>query len=133
LLASKISHHEHKDFFMPPSINSMIPNQASPPAPAPSSAPTIGSDTTKILAEGGQVFSQGLGVKPVTEPPAGTDGGPGNVASDDSPLPGQVNKTTGNTPRAPGPQTHSVWAGVIKNQPLPGFGGGAPRGKGKGR
>jgi hypothetical protein len=41
-----------------------------------------GADTTKALAEGGQIFSQGPSIDPVLKPEPKPTGGSGNLASD---------------------------------------------------
>jgi hypothetical protein len=50
-------------------------------APEPSSAPQFGADGTKLFAQGGEIFSQGFGAKPVTAPAASEPGDNTNVSS----------------------------------------------------
>jgi hypothetical protein len=78
-----------------PSINSMIPNESSPPASDQAPVKTIGSDMTKVLDQGGQIFAEGIGVKRVPNETPGQPGDDSNVSST------TAGKTGGHPQKAP--------------------------------
>ncbi len=110
---------------------------AGPPNVSPNAAGQIGNDSTKSLAEGGQSFSQGIGIKPLLE------AGKGDVG-DNTNNSGTPSGKTGNFPdagggpgngRQPAAQGSTVAKTLAQPRtqldPLRGFGGSNPR-RGKG-
>jgi hypothetical protein len=93
---------------------------ASTPPPQPDGAGQIGSDATKILAQDGQSFGQGIGAKSLLAPGVSPIGGGGNVASDDPEVPSTLGKSTGNKTPPRAPATHAS-GGVIRG-PIPPMG-----------